>query len=183
MKLLRPGGVYVLAVDYPEDAPRSMVVINTGNETSRGFHTGPTLGDALHAKYVNNLAESIDVPLSGKWETWSLLFRLHDRFPEKGLVRGPKPRPLDARRRLRRHHRPVLGQEHPHVAGRGGQPHPAVRSRRPGQIGSAVARLPPEVCRTAISSGARRWPTASSIARPINRGSPTRSTGTATRPN
>ncbi len=94
MKLLRPGGVYVLAVDYPEDAPRSMVVINTGNETSRGFHTGTTLGDALHGKYVNNLAESIDVPLSGKWETWSLLFRLHDRFPEKGLVRGPKPRPL-----------------------------------------------------------------------------------------
>jgi hypothetical protein len=43
---------------------------------------------------VNNLAESIDVPLSGKWQTWSLLIRLHDRFPEKGLVRGPKPRTL-----------------------------------------------------------------------------------------
>ncbi len=94
MKLLRPGGVYVLTVDYPEDAPRSMVVINTGNETSRGFHTGTTVGDALHAKYVNNLAESIDVPLSGKWETWSLLIRLHDRFPDIGLRRGPKPRTL-----------------------------------------------------------------------------------------
>ena len=94
MKLLRPGGVYVLAVDYPEDAPRSMVVINTGNETSRGFHTGATLGDAFHSKYVNNLVESIDVPLSNKWETWSLLFRLHDRFPQRGLIRGPKPRPL-----------------------------------------------------------------------------------------
>jgi hypothetical protein len=94
MKLLRPGGVYVLAVDYPEDAPRTMVVVNTGNETARGFHTGPTVGDALHAKYVNNLAESIDVPLSGKWETWSLLFRLHDRFPATGLVRGPVPRTL-----------------------------------------------------------------------------------------
>lgn len=94
MKLLRPGGVYVLAVDYPEDAPRSMVIINTGNETSRGFHTGTSLGDALHAKYVNNLPESIDIPLSGNWETWSLLFRLHDRFPEKGLLRGPKPRDL-----------------------------------------------------------------------------------------
>ncbi len=94
MKLLRPGGMYVLAVDYPEDAPRSMVVINTGNETSRGFYTGPALGDAFHAKYVNNLPESIDVPLSERWETWSLLFRLHDRFPERGLVRGAKPRPL-----------------------------------------------------------------------------------------
>jgi hypothetical protein len=86
--------VYVLAVDYPEDAPRSMVVINTGNETARGFHTGPTVGDAFHAKYVNNLVESIDVPLSGRWETWSLLFRLHDRFPAQGLVRGPVPRTL-----------------------------------------------------------------------------------------
>lgn len=94
MKLLRPGAAYVLAVDYPEDAPRSMVIINTGNETSRGLHTGTTVGDALHAKYVNSLVESIDVPLSGKWETWSLLLRLHDRFPQRGLVRGPKPRPL-----------------------------------------------------------------------------------------
>ncbi len=94
LKLLRPGGVYVLAIDYPEDVPRSMVVINTGNETSRGFHTGTTLGDALHAKYVDSLCESIDVPLSGSWQTWSLLFRLHDRFPEKGLLRGPLPRPL-----------------------------------------------------------------------------------------
>ena len=94
MKLLRPGGVYVLAVDYPEDVPRSMIVFNGGNETSRGFHTGATVGDALHAKYVNNLPESINVPLSGKWETWSLLFRLHDRFPEKGLRRGAEPREL-----------------------------------------------------------------------------------------
>ncbi len=93
-KLLRAGAPYVLVVDYPEDAPRSMVVINTGNETSRGFHTGTALGDAFHPKYVNNLNESIDVPLSGQWETWSLLFYLHDRFPERGLLRGAKPRPL-----------------------------------------------------------------------------------------
>jgi len=94
-KLLRPGAAYVLAVEYPEDAPRSMVVINTGNETSRGFHTGPTLGDALHPKYVDNLVESLNLPLSGKWETWTLLFRLHDRFPELGLARGTsRPRPL-----------------------------------------------------------------------------------------
>ncbi|MBN2451836.1 MAG: hypothetical protein JXR77_15715 [Lentisphaeria bacterium] len=94
MKLLRPGAAYVLAVEYPEDVPRSMVVVNTGNETSRGFHTGATVGDAFHAKYVNNLPESLHVPLSGRWETWSLLFHLHDRFPPRGLVRGAKPRPL-----------------------------------------------------------------------------------------
>lgn len=95
MKMLRPGAAYVLTVDYPEDAPRSMVVINTGNETSRGFHTGLALGDAMRPKYVNNYVESLDLPLSGKWETWTLLMRLHDRFAETGLVRGSdRPRTL-----------------------------------------------------------------------------------------
>ncbi len=94
-KLLRPGGTYVLAVEYPEDAPRSLVVINTGNETSRGLHTGLTTGDTLHAKYVDSQVESLNLPLSGKWETWTLLFRLHDRFAEKGLIRGSnQPRTL-----------------------------------------------------------------------------------------
>ena len=94
-KLLRPGAAYVLAVEYPEDAPRSMVVINTGNETSRGLYTGPTVGDAMHPKYVDNHVESLNLPLSGKWETWTLLFRLHDRFLEKGLARGSdRPRSL-----------------------------------------------------------------------------------------
>lgn len=96
MKMLRPGAAYVLAVDYPEDAPRSVIVINTGNESSRGFHTGSALGDALHSKYVNNYVESLNLPLSGQWETWTLLFRLHDRFPPTGLVRGAdEPRTLN----------------------------------------------------------------------------------------
>jgi hypothetical protein len=94
-KLLRPGGAYVLAVEYPEDAPRSLVIINTGNETSRGLYTGSAVGDTMHAKYVDSQVESLNLPLSGKWETWSLLFRLHDRFPERGLVRGSdRPRTL-----------------------------------------------------------------------------------------
>ena len=94
-KLLRPGAAYVLVVDYPEDASRSMTVLNTGNESSIGFHTGLALGDAMHPKYVDNRLESLDLPLSGKWEEWALLFHLHDRFPEKGLVRGSdRPRTL-----------------------------------------------------------------------------------------
>ncbi len=88
MKLLRPGGVYVLTVEYPEDAPRNMVVVNNGNEVSRGFYTGRTLGDALHTKYVGSHPESLDVPLSGNYETWSLIVRLHDRFGTGGLIRG-----------------------------------------------------------------------------------------------
>jgi len=94
-KLLRPGGAYVLAVEYPEDAPRGFVIINTGNETSRGLHTGLATGDTMHAKYVDSQVESLNMPLSGKWETWTLFFRLHDRFADKGLVRGSnRPRTL-----------------------------------------------------------------------------------------
>lgn len=93
-KLLKPGAAYVLSVEYPEDQPRSMFVMNGGNETTRGFHTGNTVGDALHAKYVNNNPESLRLPLSGRYETWTLYFNLHDRFPDLEFLRGPKERKL-----------------------------------------------------------------------------------------
>lgn len=92
MKLLEPGMTYVLQVEYPEDKPRMMVVMNGGSETSRGFHTGSTIGDALHPKYVNNLPEALNVPLSGTWESWTQLFNLHDRMPELGFIRGDEPK-------------------------------------------------------------------------------------------
>ncbi len=92
MKLLEPGMTYVLQVEYPEDKPRMMVVMNGGSETSRGFHTGSTIGDALHPKYVNNLAEALNVPLSGEWESWTQMFNLHDRMPELGFIRGDEPK-------------------------------------------------------------------------------------------
>ena len=93
-KLLKPGGQYVLSVEYPEDVSRSMVVRNGGNETSRGFYTGRALGDALHPKYVNNLNESLDLPLSGKYQNWATYFSLHDRFPELSVPRDGGPRVL-----------------------------------------------------------------------------------------
>ncbi len=96
MKLLEPGRRYLLTVEYPEDAPRTIIVMNGGCETSRGFHTGATFGDAFHPKYVNNNNESIDVPLSGKFETWFSLFRLHDRTPDTRFLRGGGPRTLTA---------------------------------------------------------------------------------------
>lgn len=100
MKMLQPGATYILTVDYPEDAPRTLIVHNNANESIRGFHTGTTVGDAFHPKYVNNLNESINTPLTNQWETWSQMFHLHDRFPtytksnkpEKGkLVRDLNP--------------------------------------------------------------------------------------------
>ncbi len=93
-KLLKPGAQYVLAIDYPEDTSRNWIIQNGGNETSRGFHTGRALGDAFHPKYVNNLNESINVPLSGKIETWKLFFSLHDRFPARDFIRGKGERAL-----------------------------------------------------------------------------------------
>ncbi|HEY0074640.1 MAG TPA: hypothetical protein VGB77_11095, partial [Abditibacteriaceae bacterium] len=93
-KLLKPGAQYVLAVDYPEDTSRNWIIQNGGSETSRGFHTGRALGDAFHPKYVNNLNESINVPLSGKYETWKLFFSLHDRFPQRNFIRGKGERAL-----------------------------------------------------------------------------------------
>ena len=94
MKLLRPGAAYLLTVEYPEDVPRGMIVLNAGNETARGFHTGNTFGDAFHPKYVNNNNESLRIPLSGEYETWKMLFNLHDRFPDVEFIRGSGLRAL-----------------------------------------------------------------------------------------
>ena len=93
-KLLRPGASYLLVIDYPEDVPRHWIVINGGCETRVGFHTGSTLPDALHAKYVDSLPESVRLPLSREYRQWRMLFRLHDRFPELGIPRGEAARPL-----------------------------------------------------------------------------------------
>ncbi len=93
-KLLKPGGTYILEIEYPEDAPRSMVIRNAGNESSRGFHTGATVGDALHPKYINNNNESIQVPLSGKYQMWRMYFNLHDHIAKDGYPRDKGLREL-----------------------------------------------------------------------------------------
>jgi len=88
-KGLKANAAYVLSLEYPEDVSRSVIVMNHGNESNIGFHTGRAVGDAMKPKYVNNLVESLDLPLSGKWETWTSLFRLHERYaPEGGLQKG-----------------------------------------------------------------------------------------------
>ena len=91
-KGLKPGGAYVLVVEYPEDSPRTMFVLNRGNETGRGLATGSAVADALFGKYVNNNPESISYSLSGAWQHWQQFFYLHDRFPAFESLRGDKPR-------------------------------------------------------------------------------------------
>ena len=94
---LSAGKAYVLVVDYPEDEPRAMTISNHGAEINRGFHTGITLGDALHPPYEKPTTESIHYGLSGKIRPWEQLFHLHDRFPALGekpksaLPRSQKP--------------------------------------------------------------------------------------------
>ncbi|WOO43274.1 Ig-like domain-containing protein [Rubellicoccus peritrichatus] len=81
-KGLQAGKAYVLQVEYPEDVSRTMYIINTGGSMSRGLHTGKTVGDALDAPYVGTNPESLNMPMSGQFETWQNLFHLHDRFSD-----------------------------------------------------------------------------------------------------
>ena len=78
---LVPGKGYVLAIDYPDDRSRSMVVVNHGAETNRGFHTGTTVGDALLPPYVSSNGESLHYGFSRSVRSWQEVFYLHDRFP------------------------------------------------------------------------------------------------------
>lgn len=93
-KGLKAGTPYLLTVEYPEDQSRTIYICNWGCETALGFATGRSLGDVLKGKYVPNNPESLDYPLSGKFETWTQLFYLHDRTPEIKRPRGAAPRPL-----------------------------------------------------------------------------------------
>lgn len=93
-KNLEAGKGYVLAIDYPDDKPRSFFIMNMGCETTRGLHTGPTVGDCLHAPYVGSNPESLSIPLSGNFQTWKTLFYLHDRFSELKISRDKAVRPM-----------------------------------------------------------------------------------------
>ena len=91
-KGLEPGAAYLLTVDYPEDRPRTVFVLNRGCETARGFHTGATIGDVAYG-YTDNALESLRIPLSGVYRRWRMFFYLHDRFPGLEAPRGAGARP------------------------------------------------------------------------------------------
>jgi hypothetical protein len=79
---LEAGAAYVLSVEYPEDVPRSMFILNRGCETQRGLYTGAALGDQLGG-WVNTNPESLRVPLSRRYERWRQYFHLHHRYPDR----------------------------------------------------------------------------------------------------
>ena len=72
-KGLEPGKAYVLSVEYPQDTSRSMFIGNRGAEVKLGFSTGRALGDVFKGRYVHHRPESLDIPLSGKYETWKTM--------------------------------------------------------------------------------------------------------------
>ncbi|MEA2011535.1 MAG: hypothetical protein U9O87_00390 [Verrucomicrobiota bacterium] len=76
---LKAGKAYLIALEFPEDKPRTMFIINMANEAVRGFHTGNTVGDVFFTYTENNL-ESMKIPLSKKYNTWKQLFYMHDRY-------------------------------------------------------------------------------------------------------
>jgi hypothetical protein len=94
-KNLVAGKAYVLSVEYPDDVPRTVIVANNGAEYTRAFHTGNTVGDALHPPYVHPNPESLELPQTGAFQTWQSLFHLHDRYPGIKRPRGNEhPRDL-----------------------------------------------------------------------------------------
>ena len=69
-KGIEAGTPYVLAIDYPDDAPRSASVMNFGNWTIHGFATGFATPDCYWPEYVHPLHESYALPLSGEVRTF-----------------------------------------------------------------------------------------------------------------
>jgi regulation of enolase protein 1 (concanavalin A-like superfamily) len=78
-KGLVAGDAYVLAVEYPEDAPRAIFVTNRGADYSRGLVTGTAVGDARE-QYTEPTEESLNYPLSNSWKTYKQYFHLLNRF-------------------------------------------------------------------------------------------------------
>ena len=88
-KGLVAGKAYILLIEYPEDQPRSMWVINSGCEQTNGYHTGTTVGDALSPQYVNSNPESLSYPLSGQYQALQMFFSLHHRYVNIQEQRDP----------------------------------------------------------------------------------------------
>lgn len=61
---LSPGMPYLLVVEYPDDAPRTVTLGNRGTGSRTCFHSGFTVGEALNPPYVTQHPEAYGVPLS-----------------------------------------------------------------------------------------------------------------------
>ena len=68
-KGLVPNDPYLLVVDYPDDAPRTVTLFNFAMGARHGYHTGFTVGVSMSPQVsVAPCYESVAVPLSGEWK-------------------------------------------------------------------------------------------------------------------
>ncbi len=86
-KLLEQGKAYLLTVEFPEDVARAFTIGNRGGDMVRGIQTGISLGETIFGYTSTNL-ESLNIPLSGKHETFQQLFWLSDRTAGLEMPRG-----------------------------------------------------------------------------------------------
>ena len=64
-----PNDPYLLVVDYPDDAPRSVTLFNFGIAARHGYHTGFTVGESMSPQVaVPQCLESVAIPFSGEWK-------------------------------------------------------------------------------------------------------------------
>jgi predicted peptidase len=78
-KGLVAGKDYVLEVDYPDDVPRTIAILNRGADLVRTVVTGKDIGD-YREQYAYPNPESLAYPQSNSWQTYRFYFTLHDRF-------------------------------------------------------------------------------------------------------
>ncbi len=97
-KGLKPNEAYVVVIEYPDDKPRAFHVRNYGNNSRRSFYTGRSNGDAFEGPIVHHKPESLDIPQSGRYATWSSLTFLgvrasnrRDLGKNEAIKAGEKP--------------------------------------------------------------------------------------------
>ena len=84
---LVPGKAYVLEVDYPDDVPRTIILLSRGADITRTIATGKSIGD-YREQYAYPNPESLAYPHSQTWQTARFYFYLHDRFQPLAAVRN-----------------------------------------------------------------------------------------------
>jgi len=93
-KGLQARGAYVLAIDLPDDRPRTTIVVNRGCDMMRGVATAGALGDRLWGPVDSRIEAIYKIPHSRKYLTQKLFFFLHDRTADLVLTKSPMRRPL-----------------------------------------------------------------------------------------
>ena len=90
-KGLKPGDMYLLVVEYPDDLPRTATLLNRAMDSRNGFHTGRTVGDTLNAHIIPQThCESWDVPLSGEYKRIEQLTVLNENVYPHDSTDGKK---------------------------------------------------------------------------------------------